>query len=131
MIGCLIFGIIVLGCSPEAATFAPAIERIPAHERAALAELVYVPLMRSGRYYPATRRIEIGEWATDRDIWHEWGHALFVGKREGYPAPGATTPYGQTSPDEDVAECYAEILAGTRQCSQNKLDWIEQHRSHP
>ncbi len=124
MIACLLFSILVVGCSPSIERFEPAISIIPANQRAAVLELEYVPMMRSGRYWPAARRVQIGEWSTDRDLWHEWGHALFVGKRDGYPAAGYTTEYGLTSPDEDIAECYAEIMAQTYNCSQDKLDWI-------
>ncbi len=119
----------LLHCAPELQRFEPAIMALPEQERTAVRVVEYVPLMRSGRYWPGDRKIEIGEWSTDRDLWHEWGHALFVGNRAGFPPAGKTTAYGLTNPDEDVAECYAELVAGTNGCSEDKLDWIRAQRA--
>jgi hypothetical protein len=124
---CLVGALLVLGCA-EVQRFGPALAHIPAADFGAVRVLEYEALRVSGMYYPAERRVVIGGWATDRDLWHEWGHALFVGHRDGYPTQGGlTTVYGATSPDEDVAECYAELLDGTRQCDGGRLGWIERH----
>lgn len=128
---CILLLVAVLSCDPRAQTYATAAARVPP-DHWALVGSVRITSGTHGRAHGPL--VSLPSPARPLVLYHEVGHlvARTNGLQEVYTAAfwrngqahGRTTRYGRTSPSEDFADCYADLLSGGHRCGKYRHEWL-------